>query len=279
MNASVKLGIFGAALLAIFGVAAILGKVAGPAPNVADAEVMAPVGEGVVSVAEGYRFVPTGTTLSEHGGAFTFRIEASDGDVVTRFVPTHERRLHLIVANRELTRFHHLHPALAADGTWSVDVPALPAGSYRAVADFRVADGPALALGVDLSVAGSYRPEDPAEPSHTATTDGYVVHLDAKHGDGGEVEVAMTVRKGGRVVDVQPYLGASGHLVALRSGDLHYAHVHPLEDADGSVRFAATLPSAGRYRLFFDFKHGDAVHTAAFTFDQAHVTGAPSMGH
>jgi len=279
VNAPLKLGIFGVALVAIFGVAAIVGKVAGPAPRAADAEVMASVGEGVVSAAAGYRFVATADALATEGGTFRFRIEASDGDVITRFVPTHNRRLHLIVVNRELTSYHHVHPVLAADGTWSVKLPALPAGSYRAVGDFRVADGPALALGVDLSVAGDYQPVDPAEPSRTARTGGYVVDLDAEHGDGGELEVAMTVRQNGKRVDVQPYLGASGHLVALRSGDLHYAHVHPLRSSDGSVRFAATLPSAGTYRLFFDFKHDDQVHTAAFTFEQAHVTGAPSMGH
>jgi hypothetical protein len=31
------------------------------------------------------------------------------------------------------------------------------------------------------------------------------------------------------------------------------------------VEFGATAPSAGTYRLFLDFRHGDAVHTAAFT--------------
>ena len=59
--------------------------------------------------------------------------------------------------------------------------------------------------------------------------------------------------------------------MALRDGDLEYLHVHPVVDdavAPGPgphVEFAATAPSAGTYRLFLDFRHGDAVHTAAFT--------------
>ena len=30
-----------------------------------------------------------------------------------------ERRLHLILVRRDLTGYQHLHPAMAADGTWS----------------------------------------------------------------------------------------------------------------------------------------------------------------
>jgi hypothetical protein len=92
----------------------------------------------------------------------------------------------------------------------------------------------------------------------------------------------MTVRHGGRLVDdLQPYLGAMGHLVALRSGDLAYAHVHPHESTDGPgvVRFDAELGAAGRYGLFFDFQHDGVVRTAAFTFDQGLVTDAPTMEH
>jgi hypothetical protein len=74
------------------------------------------------------------------------------------------------------------------------------------------------------------------------------------------------------VTDLQPYLAACGHLVALREGDLAYLHVHP-EEAPGDGRtpagpeivFTAQVPSAGTYRLFLDFRHGGRVHTAAFT--------------
>jgi len=84
-------------------------------------------------------------------------------------------------------------------------------------------------------------------------------------------------------VTVEDYLGAKGHLVALREGDLAYLHVHPTagghepmatgdegghggHGGDGAlVAFATEFPSAGRYRLFLQFKHGGRVHTAAFT--------------
>ena len=57
--------------------------------------------------------------------------------------------------------------------------------------------------------------------------------------------------------------------MALREGDLAYLHVHPTEDGDDAVSFMTEFPSAGRYRLFLQFKHDGRVHTAAFTQEVA----------
>ncbi|MEP7054624.1 MAG: hypothetical protein ABI912_05185 [Actinomycetota bacterium] len=237
-------------------------------------------GEGVVSSVDGYRLVPAATALEAGGGNFNFVIRGRDEAPVTRFALSHERQLHLIVVSRELTSYHHVHPTLAADGTWSVPLPSLPPGSYRAVADFRVAGGPALALGVDLGVAGSCQPSAIPAPAPDFSVDGYDVSIGAAPAAAGETTFALTVRRGGApVTDLRPYLGASGHLVAIRLGDLAYAHVHPLAYAGGAVTFAATLPTAGRYRLFFDFQHGDVVRTASFTYDQGPVAPASSSEH
>jgi hypothetical protein len=57
--------------------------------------------------------------------------------------------------------------------------------------------------------------------------------------------------------------------VAIRDGDLAYLHVHPdgKRPTGGEVGFAVHVPSAGRYRLFFDFRVDGVVHTASFTLD------------
>jgi hypothetical protein len=81
------------------------------------------------------------------------------------------------------------------------------------------------------------------------------------------------------VTDLQPYLGAYGHLVALRDGDLAYLHVHP-DGAPGDgrtaagpqVTFYAEVPSSGSYRLYLDFQHAGTVRTAEFTA----VAGTPA---
>jgi hypothetical protein len=275
VNTATRLAGFAVGLVAVLGLGAATGAAVGPdrsagtSATMRDMDDAAPTsrGDGVVSSVDGYRLVPVSAELA--AGDFRFVIRGPGEVPVTQFVPTFDRELHLIVVNRELTSYHHVHPVLAADGTWSVALPSLSPGSYRAVADFHVADGPALALGVDLAVAGAYLPSQAPLPSTSSTVDGYDVALAAEVAADGEIAVALTVRRDGAVVrNLQPYLGASGHLVAMRTGDLAYLHVHPLSYADGTVRFAATLPSAGRYRLFFDFKHGDVVRTASFTYDQ-----------
>ena len=283
MRTPTKLVAFALGLGVVFALGAGIGAAVGPAPAADTDEAPAPLGAGVVSSESGYRLVAR-SALAKDGGPFSFVILDRDGAPVTRFTRLHERDLHLVVVNRELTAFHHVHPTLGTDGTWTIDLPALDAGSYRAIADFVVEDGPRLALGIDLGVAGSYRPTEPPAPSASATVDGYDVTLESEQGDGGVDQLSFTVRKGGAVVtDLQPYLGAGGHLIALRADDLAYAHVHPVglsDAAGGTIRFEATLPSAGRYRLFLDFQHEGTVRTASFTFDQGLVTGsAPMMGH
>jgi hypothetical protein len=280
MKAPTRVAAFGVALAAVLGIGAATGAAIGPTPTKAPVMEPAPIGEGVVSAADGYRIVPAEHILTAAGGVFRFVIDGPSGAAVHRFTPLHDRYLHLIVANRELTEFHHVHPWLAPDGTWSIEVPALPAGAYRAIADFQVADGPRLALGTDVTVPGDYQPEPTPHPASITRVDGYQVELSTDRQAAGEVETALTIRKNGHLVtDLQPYLGAYGHLVALRVGDLAYAHVHPAGYGDGTIRFDATLTAQGRYRLFLDFKHADTVHTAAFTFDQGVVTGAPAMEH
>ena len=81
---------------------------------------------------------------------------------------------------------------------------------------------------------------------------------------GAESELAFAVTRHGTPVAIQDYLGAKGHLVALRQGDLAFLHVHP--DAN-SLKFMATFPTAGTYRLFLQFRVAGRVHTAAFTLE------------
>ena len=210
------------------------------------------------------RLVPN---ASAEGESFQFRVAGRDGAVVRDFEIRHERELHLILAARDLVSFSHLHPFRASDGTWTVDLPPLAPGSYRAVFDFVPAGGPELKLGVDLAVPGWFDPRPLPPPSATDTVDGYEVSLSGAPKAGSSSEVALTVSRNGQPVkDLEPYLGAYGHLVALRAGDLAYLHVHPIEGPAGpTVRFAVEVPSPGDYRLFFDFAHGGKVRTADFT--------------
>ena len=191
-----------------------------------------------------------------------YRIVDERGATVRDFEVEATKRMHLVVARRDLTGFQHLHPEQAADGSWTVALRLDEPGSYRLFADFATGGKPHT-LASDLRVDGSADLVDlPAPEPRARTSDGYDVRL-----DGSGEDLRFTVMRGGRVVHVEPYLGAGGHLVALREGDLAFLHVHPVtgEGHDDSIRFGATFPTAGRYRLFLQFKHEGRVHTAAFT--------------
>lgn len=284
-----RLGAYGLVLAAALGGGALVGSASGPIDVGGDAEHETqeegamitdslPAG-GLLVSQDGYELVPE--DRSADAGEFAFTIVGPDGDPIVEFEEQHERDLHLIVASRDLTRFHHVHPTMDADGRWSIDLPELPAGAYRAFADFRPAGGDALTLGVDLTAAGDAPVPAPLHPIDRARVGGYDVALDGEVGAGGASEVTVTVRKDGHVVTTDPYLGAGGHLVALRDGDLAYLHVHPLDDEPaGPVRFAVEVPSAGTYALFFDFLLDGEVHTARFIVEADHDTpsAAPSHG-
>jgi len=197
-----------------------------------------------------------------------FSIVGRDGRPVRDFDVAHEKRMHLIVVRRDATGFQHLHPTLGRDGEWRAASILEQAGTYRLFADF-TRDGKPITLASDLRVDGDAQLEPLQVPRDVAAAgDGYEVRLHAGNPAAGrEAELAFTVTREGRPVRTEPYLGAGGHLVALREGDLAYLHVHPTDHGRDrtDVSFAATFPTEGRYRLFLQFKHRARVHTAAFT--------------
>jgi hypothetical protein len=206
-------------------------------------------------------------------GQLRFQVVGEGGRAVRDFEVEHTKRMHLLVARDDLTGFQHLHPRMSADGSWSTPVTLAAPGSYRVFADFKYG-GTNETLARTITVGGPAERLPLAAPATTATTpDGYEVQLDTEASSAGRAaELAFDVRRDGERVDVDDYLGAKGHLVALREGDLAFLHVHPTEGSGHgeAVRFETEFPTPGSYRLFLQFKHEGEVHTAAFTRE---VTG------
>jgi hypothetical protein len=298
MNTATRLSAYGVALALVAGGAWAIGSAVGPLDNTArGAEDTAGHGDshsgtvaettqslepaGLASSRGGYTLTPTSKTVNTGApGTFAFRITGPDNKPVTHFDVEHEKRMHLIVVRRDTAGFQHVHPQMAADGTWTVTLTIEHPGSYRAFADFTPTGGESTTLGIDLAAPGNFQPVT-YRPSTVAEVDGYQVSLDGDLVPGQSSEVTLTVSKDGRpVTDLEPYLGAFGHLVALRGGDLAYLHVHPEgEPGDGvtkpgpAVSFFAQVPTEGNYRLFLDFKHDGVVRTAEFTVS---THGAPA---
>jgi hypothetical protein len=323
MTAAARVGGFGLLLVVVGLLATGLGRAAGPIEAVASDEshemaagsggsggsegMEMPAGHGAQSAPDtlpgglmssqnGYTLQPSASILEADADAtVAFRVLGPDGAPVVDYTPSHEKLLHLIAVRRDLARYQHVHPVLGRDGVWRASLDLSLAGDYRLVADFvpSATDEP-VTLGTDLSVAGDYAPRPLPAPSRTAQVGDYTVTLDGRLVPGEESALTLSVSRDGRPVsDLQPYLGAYGHLVVLRDGDLAYLHVHPAgEPGDGEtrsgprIRFFTTTPSPGTYRLFLDFRHEGVVRTAEFTVatdgrDASTPTGAGhgSDGH
>jgi hypothetical protein len=285
MHTATRLTTFAAGLVAVGAGAAAVGAATGVNPPVTRSESpshggamqeMAPMG-AMVAGADGTKLSLGGLTLQPRSvrmsagrtTTWRFQIAGADGMPVRRFERDQTKLLHLIVARDDMAGYQHLHPQLAPDGTFSIRMKLAHPGRYRAIADFTTG-GKRYVLGTDLVAPGTASRATLPPAATTATTDGYRVEM--KRPDaivaGEESELGFTVTRGGRAVTgLQPYLGASGHLVALHAGDLAYSHVHPSgkDLAHGSITFDAELHKAGPYRLFLQFRAGGKVHTAAFT--------------
>ncbi|MEW2615196.1 hypothetical protein AB0937_34430 [Streptomyces sp. NPDC047880] len=312
MNTGLRITTFAAVLAATFGAAYGVGQGIGPVaadrPPKHEGEHTRPAPEpeeggghaghgtppaGGLQISDGgYRLdLQTSRVTAGEQTDLRFTVRDAAGRALTAYQREHDKELHLIVASRDLVTYRHLHPTRAADGTWSTPVDLPRAGGYRVFADFTPAkkDARNLTLGTDLAASGPYEARQLPPASTTARAGGYEVKLAGALRPGRASELTLNVSRDGKpVTDLQPYLGAYGHLVALRSGDLAYLHVHPNgAPGDGTTRpgpdisFTATAPSSGSYRLFLDFKHEGTVRTAAFTVHAGGaVTGADTpVGH
>jgi hypothetical protein len=79
-----------------------------------------------------------------------------------------------------------------------------------------------------------------------------------------EQQLDFVVTRNGRPAQLGTYLGARGHLITLREGDLAYLHGHADEQ---KLTVKTSFPTVGRYRSFLQFNAGGHVRTAAFTFE------------
>jgi hypothetical protein len=224
----------------------------------------------------GLTLVPATTSFQVgRSQPFQFQVRGVDRKPVTDFAVVHDKPLHMIVVRRDLTGYQHLHPTPAPDGTWTVPLTLPTPGIWRAYADFTALDAAgkqtAVTLGVDLVVTGDYTPRALPAAAREATVEKFTVTYEGTPQVGATQPLLFRIfANGSAVTGLERYLGAYGHLVALRAGDLGYVHVHPEEQlANGAVKFWVAAPSPGSYRLFFDFQLAGVVSTAEFTLTVA----------
>lgn len=259
------------AFLAVLGVVLGAGWLVGRAVGPVDEPV---AGHGAGHGGGHYQLLLEETDLEPGTRELAFRVER-DGAPVTDYEVAHEKQLHLIVVRSDFQGFQHLHPSLA-DGVWRTPVDLQP-GDWKVYADFtpKGADPQVLSAGIDVPGNAVDAGTEDDDPRVTEVGD-YVVELRGDLAPGGTTVLTpyITYRDGREVTDLEPYLGALGHLVALRHETYDYLHVHP-EGLD----FHTTVEEPGTYELYLQFQHRGTVHTAQFRLPAGAATPQEGADH
>ena len=200
-------------------------------------------------------------------------IHAADGTMVKDFEITHEKQIHLIIVREDLGEFAHIHPEIDAAGNIEARFTFPTGGTYLVYADHKPAGQPQVTAKAKLEVEGDVPPAQQLSPNIPGDVSGggltATVSLQAT---GQETEITFDLRDdaGQPVGDLEPYLGAMGHLVILSGDGEEYVHSHPLEKEGspaGQVRFAAHFAGTGLYKGWGQFQRDGQVRTIPFVID------------
>lgn len=207
------------------------------------------------------------------GQPATLRLMIHDpgGAMVKDFETVHEQKIHLIIVREGLDQFAHIHPQIDPDGNVTAVFTFPTGGKYRLYADHTPSGkGQATAI-VELNVSG----ETPAAPELTPsepgriTGDGFNADVsveNAKMSGTASIVFRLTDSSDTPVADLEPYMGAMGHLVVISADGKQYVHAHPAEEktANGTVEFETHLVIPGVYKAWGQFQRGGKVHVVAF---------------
>ncbi|RYX85086.1 YHS domain-containing protein [bacterium] len=214
----------------------------------------------------------------------TFAVrEQGQSQLVKQFQLVHEKLMHLIVVSDDLSYFSHEHPQIGADGRFRLKWTFPRAGRYLMFADFTPDNGLNQVLRTQVTVSGGQPkalPKLVADKTLSKTVDGYTISLKSSTPlmVGKSSLLTYSITRGGKTVtDMQPYLGAMGHMMAINANGRDVVHTHTV-GAGGAVtnamatekgpRFTFDLmPTApGMTKIWAQFQRGGKVITVPFTF-------------
>jgi hypothetical protein len=214
----------------------------------------------------------TASPVAGNATPLTFTVKKETGEVVSDFEIGHEKKMHLIAVDETLTDFMHLHPELQSDGTFTIDVPFSHGGNYTLFADFIPKGEAAMTLSQDVQVEGEPVAGTAFIPDIEApkVVNGIKIALTMPEPTAGE-EVKLSfafenAETGDPITNLQPYLGAVGHVVILDDKAEKYIHNHPLEEAaTGPVAdFETMFPEPGTYKIWGQFQHEGELFVVPF---------------
>lgn len=184
----------------------------------------------------------------------------------------HEQKMHLIAVSEDLSYFDHLHPEWKGNGHFTVKTRFPYGGKYSLYADFIPQGGSQVTAMHEITLQGQTDKQPlEAKKSWTQTVAGKEISLafapqvKAKQ----ETQLTFTLKEAktkAPIINLEPYLGAVGHVVIISQDRKQYLHVHPLEEnARGpEAKFATTFPHKGIYKIWGQFQHQGKVLTVSY---------------
>lgn len=219
----------------------------------------------------------------EAGRPLRLRVAIRDtktGARVRSFDVSHTKLMHLMLVSKDLSWFVHEHPVPQADGSFTIDWTFPTGGDYLVFADVAPKNRGAQVIGTKLHLAGKAAPK-PAKlvPSWRPSRDGSIVAtlVRAAIPVGRTTDLTFKLadaRTGKPVTDLQPYLGAQGHLMIIHQDGATFVHSHPAEGPAalarakrGEVMFSARFPRPGLYKAWAQFQRAGKISTVSFVFE------------
>lgn len=250
-----------------------------------DAPRSCPVCGMALSLVDGARY---GVTVTPRSGpirpgeptTLAFAITDPQGRPVETLEVVHEKILHLLVTSDDLAWFAHEHPERNDRGELELRMTFPAPGRYTLFHDFTPPRVGMQVVPVELTVEGTPPPRMPlvADAEQPKVVDGFTARLvpDAPLVAGKNLGLVVSLaRDGAPVTDLEPFLGAMGHLVLVSADRAHFVHSHPLEHRHRpakrgpDIRFQCRFPAAGTYKAWAQFQHAGKVLTIPFTLEVA----------
>jgi major membrane immunogen (membrane-anchored lipoprotein) len=211
-------------------------------------------------------------TMPNQDTTISIKIQDKDGKPIDKFDTVHEKQMHFIIVSKDLSFFNHIHPDYKGNGEFTVTTQFPTAGEFKVIADITPTGMGAMSKSQWITVQGVTPAQKSIEPdsSLTKVVDGKEVTLSFDHLMAGmELNLNFNIKDAASkqpVTDLQPYLGAVGHVVILTQDAENYLHVHPTDEkASGpDAKFMATFPHSGVYKIWGQFQQNGKVFTVPF---------------
>ncbi len=207
----------------------------------------------------------TNTTIS-------VKIQDDKGKAVEKFDISHEKQMHLIIVSKDLSYFDHIHPEYKGSGQFDIATKFPAGGEYKLFADYVPTGSSATTDSTWVTAEGTAPSAAPiaADKNLVRTVAGKEVTLSYDQLKA-EADVNLKFhiveeKTKQPITDLQPYLGAVGHVVILSSDAEQYLHVHPTDEkATGpDAKFMTKFPKSGVYKVWGQFQQNGQTFIVPF---------------